>query len=295
MRLTFGLILWAGLVPGLPVTAALAQSAPADTIVITGDLPGHEREQAQSYLKALGIVVGEQQASRWFDPICPRAIGLSRENSAIVERQIREIIREVGAPLAKEGCTPNFAVSFTDGPERVVRRILKSGGVPNSVDARALEQTEAPVRWWYHTEFRTRDGTPAADLPNVGAAMEGNNVTMLPIGRLGNLSLYGSSLTSTQAVRAIRSATVVIDVRRAEGVRLKSIVDYATLVGLAEIKLRASPTGSILSLFRQDGERRLTRRDYAFLTALYRMPMDRQTDQQRRALLTAMTDAKSSN
>ena len=81
---------------------------------------------------------------------------------------------------------------------------------------------------------------------------------------------------------------MVIDVKRAEGVPLKSVIDYATLVGLAEIKLGASPGNSILSLFRSDGHNRLTRRDRAFLTGLYRIAMDRRAEQQRRALVGAI-------
>jgi hypothetical protein len=144
------------------------------------------------------------------------------------------------------------------------------------------------VRWWYNTEIRSRDGSPAADVPTPGGFLEGPQVIPLPTGQSGNLSLYSPSLVSTQAVRAIHSATVVIDVKRAEGVPLKSVIDYATLVGLAEIKLGASPGNSILSLFRSDGHNRLTRRDRAFLTGLYRIAMDRRAEQQRRALVGAI-------
>ena len=286
----------AALMAIIPPSASSAQSPSSEeVIVVTGELREEAKRKAQAYVKELGVATGDRPTARWFDPICPRPIGLDAKHAAIVEERIGRTIREAGAPLAKAGCSPNFAVVFTDGPERVVRRIDSAGSELPPSAAREMKTGNAPIRWWYNTGFRTRDGLPAGDFPSPSAFVEAPSYTPLPSGRSGNLPLYGSSLISTQAIRAINSATVVIDVQRAEGVPLNSVIDYAALVGLSEIAFRASPPDSILTLFQSGGDRELTRRDRAFLATLYRIAMDRSAGQQRRAIVQSMVTPKPSD
>jgi hypothetical protein len=280
--------------------SAWSAQAPNEAIVVTGEPPEKAREDARSYVKELGVAPGEQQAARWLDPVCPRAIGIAKEHQQIVEEQLRRIIRDVGAPLAKPGCAANFTLAFTDGAGAVVRHIARRDpGVVREVppsDVRRLKDGAAPVRWWYSTEPRTRDGASVVTtefLP--GVQIEGNAYGTLPAGRGGALLQRNPSIVGSQIIRSIHAATVVIDVKQAEGVPLKSVVDYAALVGLAEIKLDAAPARSVLSLFQPGGERRLTRRDTAFLTALYRIPMDRRSEQQRRSIVGEMVKRKAAN
>ena len=278
--------------PGSQVAAA----QPADSIVVTGDRLGHERQQAEFYVRELGIAAGEQPTARWFDPICPHAIGLSKENAKVVEERARSLIIEVGAPLAKPNCSANFNIVFTDAAEAVVRYVAQHGDTVErelpTVLVRELTSGAAPIRWWYNSEARTRDGAPAMSLPfPPGVNVESDSgVASLPSGRSGSLSLYSPSLVSNQLVRSITFATVVIDVRRSHGVPLSSAIDYAALVGLAEIRLGATPVRSVLSLFQPNGERQLTSRDRAFLTGLYEISMDRRAKQQRQALISKMVD-----
>ena len=87
---------------------------------------------------------------------------------------------------------------------------------------------------------------------------------------------YRSSLASTQMIRVLRAATIVVDVNKAEGTPLDSVIDLAALVGLAEIRPGAEPPpNSILALYERDGPKQLTQLDLNFLTALYRLPLDR--------------------
>ena len=279
----------AAVVPG----ASKAQlTVPDDTIVVTGELEKQARQKANSYIRELGVATGEQQAARWFDPICPRTIGLSKDHARIVEDRVRQVVQEAGAPLAEAGCSANFLIAFTDGPERLVQRVAGSrGGLPLT-HARELKEGSAPIRWWYNTEFRSKDGKPASDASIPWAEVGSPSYTPLPSGQSGSLLHYNSSMVSTQAVRAIHSATVVIDVERAEGASLKSVVDYAALVGMAEISLGAAPPESVLSLFQPGGGRELTVRDRTFLSGLYEIAMDRPATRQRRAIVQAMVDLK---
>ena len=148
MRQRITLAIFAVLI-SIPAPSALsAQSASTDgTIVVTGELEKQARQKAQSYVRELRVATGEEPTARWFDPVCPRAIGLGKQHSAIVEGRIRQIVRDVGAPLADPDCEANFAIVFTDGPERVVQRIAGSRrGLPIG-DARELKEGSAPMRW----------------------------------------------------------------------------------------------------------------------------------------------------
>lgn len=276
---------------------ALADELPADqTITIVGEAPHQKREQVQAYLRDIGVAVGDRPTARWFDPVCPHVIGLAPALARNIEHQLRNIIVAVGAPLGKSGCRANFNLVLTDGAGAVIRRVARVD--PNlSRDlspAMLREMTDgaAPVRWWYNSELRTRDGSPAVAvsfLPGVQVESD-SGVASLPAGRSGTMSLYSPSMVSSQSVRSIQFAAVIVDVDRAHGTPLSAVVDYAAFVGLSEVKLGAAPDGSILSLFRPDGARQLTKRDQAFLSGLYRMPMDRRAAQQRQALTNAMIE-----
>src|SRR3546814_8811303 len=51
----------------------------------------------------------------------------------------------------------------------------------------------------------------------------------------GVLKQYNSSIVSTQVVRALRSATVIVDAEQADGTLLDSVASYTAMVALAEL------------------------------------------------------------
>lgn len=275
-----------------------AQPSPQIPIVVRGERQGHSRQQAESYVNELGIAAGDQQAARWIDSICPHAIGLDGPTAKVVEEQLRSTIAEIGAPLAKNGCAPNLNVVFTDSPEAIVAYVARrNDSVSRDMSpavVRNLRSGVAPIRWWYNTELRSRDGSPILSIPFVpGVQVESDSgVASLPSGKSGTLALSSPSNVSSQLIRNIQFATVVIDVNRSAGVRLSSAVDYAALVGLAEVKPGATPPRSVLSLFQPNGENRLTNRDRSFLKGLYSIAMDRRARQQRQALISAVAGGK---
>lgn len=104
------------------------------------------------------------------------------------------------------------------------------------------------------------------------------------------MKLYNSSIVSTQVVRALQSATVVIDVEQAEGTPLDAVASYAAMVALAEFRSNPPPPKeSILALFDGEMERReLSSNDAALLRGIYTVPPDREAYQQRRQLVTTV-------
>jgi hypothetical protein len=101
------------------------------------------------------------------------------------------------------------------------------------------------------------------------------------------------SQVRTPTVRSLYGATVIVDVTKATGTRLKAITDYAAMVAFAEMNASNPPPDSILGLFQPDGvESSLTDWDMAFLKSLYRMPLDRRSRIQRGHLVEALLDER---
>lgn len=286
-----------------PATAAQGKEPEAEkdpSIVVTGSRPEREqvRREARQFVRRTGVAPGERPAARWVVPVCPRAIGIEPAHAAIVEARIREVADAIGASVAGKSCDANIAVVFTRDGGRFVRRIAQQSPkrmaeVPIEVRD-ALHEGPAPVRWWYATGVASRYGTPAsmADDPGTGGYTEGGE-PVIPSGIPTISSYNGGSIISTGVARGILSATVVVDVDRADGRTLDQIASYAAFVALAEIRAgKVPPAGSILGLFDAgDAAREMTDRDIAFLSALYRLQLDRTALRHRNGLTGALADA----
>jgi len=281
-RLAVAAILLASPAPALAAQPAPDAVQPGGPIVVTGERadPAALREQARRFVQGTGAARGQIPAARWADPVCPRVIGIHESYGRIVEARIRTIAREARIALGADGCRPNLTVTFAHDAKDLVRRIAQRrpralADVP--VDRRgALVDGAAPIRWWYTTDLRSYDSTSASSSqpPSVGGNAEGGG-PMLP--GVPTFQHYNSSAISTQAVRVIRSATVLVDLAGAEGSSLEAVADYAGFVGLAEIRTSDPiPRPSILGLFGVERDRRaLSDWDLAFLRTLYRLPLDR--------------------
>lgn len=156
----FGLFAWAS-------TQANAAEAPQD-IVISGERVERARQEARLYLGELGVRTAGDPVARWLDPICPNVIGLSRDHSLLVEERLRKIIADARAPLARRGCAANFNIVFTDSGRTIAQKIARQDSrafqlQPSAV--RELTSGTLPIRWWYNSDIRSRDGQSASDLP----------------------------------------------------------------------------------------------------------------------------------
>lgn len=279
------------------VLCAQASPPPQSDVVVTGERLSREeaRRRAFAYVRGTGVAAGERAVARWIDPVCPRVIGIKAKLARHVESRIRATAQAAGAPLASGRCEANVVVSFVGDGQDIARRIAArqprrlAEVPPPSRDA--LLDGEAPVRWWYSTEVRGKDGdrllgmeppfvTGAGGAP--GQVLPGNGDTSF-------LSIPGNSIVSTQTARALRSATVLVDANRAAGVKLDALADYVAFVSLAELRPGGtSGSNSILALFDGAAARALTEWDARFLRELYRMPLDRRANQQRNRLAGAL-------
>jgi hypothetical protein len=277
----------------LAAMLAVSQSgaAPSDTITVTGRKPEEIRREAVDFVRSVGVT--DEPVARWVEPVCPEIIGVSATIASKVDSRVREVAKEAGVPVGKNRCKGNLVIVFAKKGEVVVKQVAsRSPDMLKDVSPthRAyLYDGRTPVRWWHVTQARTKDGMrdvgnevpPAVRLDGPGGAQLGGNV----------YSQYRSSFLSTQMVRVLRAATVIIDVDNAEGKALDSVIDFAALVGLAEIRPSdPPPAGSVLSLF-ADGPKELTPLDENFLRTLYKLPLDRTAIAHRGLLVRGLVNA----
>jgi len=278
-----------------PATSAGAADA-NESIVVTGDrlTPAQARQRAVAFIAATGVAAGDTPVARWVDPVCPKAVGLVERHAAIVERRMRRIADEAGIRVAPEDCQGNIEVRFTANSDEVLRQFQaraprRLAQVTGASRERLLADPQ-PIRWWYSTGLRTRHGmssqSSGPNWINICGSATGAGSGM-PSG-VPSVYHYNSSMVSTQAVRALVDAVVLIDISRIEQMPLESIAAFAAMVAFAEIRESDfAATGSILGLFENGptAPRALTEWDMAFLRVLYRLPLDRDARRHRGILV----------
>lgn len=278
-----------GLVPGLA-----QQPSPDEEIEVIGRRQTEEqaRREANDFVRRTVSTSSDDPLARWVTPICPAVLGIQPEYAAIVERKIRALAKVAEIDAAPAPCKTNIVISFTTNAKAVVQRIAKKS--PRRLaevqipDRPALLSGDAPVRWWYTTQETSVDGVSAVTSDGLaanGGTAEGGGSS---IGNgLPTVQAYSSSIVRTQIVRALRSATIVIDVNRAQGVPLDAVAAYAAMVAFAEMKpVQTPPPNSILGLFAPERQvATATDWDISFIKALYSIPAARAGWKQKRMLV----------
>jgi hypothetical protein len=265
-------------------------------IVVTGTRAtrAERLKMAHEFVRRAGIARGTVPAARWIDPVCPKVLGLAAPFAEVVEARLRAAADKAGLKQAGKSCAPNVSVIFVEDAVRFMdalaarssQRLRDVAGA----DRQALLTGSAPIRWFYTGETRNRDGDRPHGGTQPGVAICGAFGGIPTPENATNLSLHRSGFVSTQVMRALISATVVVEVKGVEGLPLTAVADYAALVGYAEVHpSEPPPAASILSLFAPEAAvRELTPWDLTLLRTLYSMPMDRQARHHRGALVKAL-------
>ena len=128
-------------------------------------------------------------------------------------------------------------------------------------------------------------------LPALRTADDENGTSVALNSWGGSVPQTTPSTVSTKQKRSLTNATLVIEVRPGMP-PLSALADYAALVTLAEIQPDAAHPGSILDLFAAPQRHpALSDLDDGFLTALYRVTMDRLGKRQRQTIVGEMARA----
>jgi hypothetical protein len=288
----------------LTAGAASAQTPQPEnqTITVDGRRTTYEeiRKEAEEFVRATGVATSNKAAARWVDAICPTVKGVSSANAAVVIAKIEAEARAAGASVARRPCKSNIIVAFAADGSALTAAIAKDrrkvGDVPVR-ERQALIEDDVPLRWWYATDTRGRQGArkTTGQLPWVGSdeggSTEGGGSAL---NEATTIVQTTSSIVSTQVNRVLTNATIIVDATLAKGQPLDAIAANIAMVALAEIDRGAKPSGSILSLFAtpSSGLDDLGEGDRALLKSLYAIKLDRAGWQQKGSLVDGMLRAR---
>lgn len=300
MKMCFAMLVT--LAPAPAVARTALQPPSSDPIVVTGSRLSPEEAQrvASQFVRAAGVGTDDRPVALWEEPVCISIQGLRDEFAAILRRRMQQVATAVGVRLAPSGCDSNVGVIFTTDPLHTVRNIeTRRPGYLRELSAGEREQvfrSGVLVRWLYGTTTTTIEGREMTD----GAQMANPaflGVDPRQLGAAGSAPMtfgYGARSVSSGVARVLRGVAVVVDLNALEGQTMGALGDYISLVAFAEMRSRdAMPSGSILNLFTSAPPTGLTHQDRAFLSTLYRLPLDRRGRRHRaimmRELVAAMT------
>jgi len=210
----------------------------------------------------------------WHDPLCFAVAGLPTNEGLFALGRLADIARSTGLRVSHPGCKYNFIVIFSAEPDKLLQRAfhLHPGSFNTDGGFTEIKQFIAPakplpVRAWHNKRAVTRAGAPISrDGPCGSFAVNGVQV---PVG-----CHFGGSFIERYDVYAFSLALVVIDTSYPKEFELRQLIDYAAMVGLADIPASEDPgdAPSILRLFGESPDAQtpgLTAWDSAFLRALY--------------------------
>jgi len=230
-------------------------------IVVKG-APVLEEKQAVNHVAQITRATGGQVA-RYHNPICPAAMGLSPQNSAILMRRIRAMAQSIGAEVdPKPRCQANLILMIAADADALFedarkRKLSWFEGV-RAADISKLAASDGPVKVWHVTSMRNEDGH--------GSGVYGEDMDGV------TLQVRSVSMLRKPTRQDIDGSVLIIERSAIEGLSLNQIAAYALMRTAARTDIPDAPhAGTILTLFTPDGDRPagLTPADETYLKALY--------------------------
>ena len=211
---------------------------------------------------------------RWNEPVCFAVAGLPTEQGLFALKRLSEIARAAGARVARPGCKYNFFVVFAPQPDVLLKKAFHrtAKGLDQCEGMPAIREFITPtkpraVRVWHNVRQFTRAGMPLDETGRCMGSLGDNKEFTLSF-------QYNPSRLERYDVVAFSLTLVIVDTAYPKPVKLGQLVDFAALVGLADIPVDVvvGDTPSILRVFDQATDEQapgLTRWDSAFLNSLY--------------------------
>lgn len=212
----------------------------------------------------------ENQYAKWTRPVCVNVYGLAALSKYMVERRIRQVAQQVGAPVDRaDPCTPNVTIAVTEDPQGTLDSVATAAPfLVVSGKKRQLTVTQ-PVQAWYTTFRRDFSGLAQLDLNWEDAATAGGTeaagglANLTPPSGDASIGVAGGSepagaagMATMQAgdtierdvprVRAqgtrlstgitpeMAAALIIVDAKAIMGMDLGSIADYLALLTLSQ-------------------------------------------------------------
>lgn len=228
--------------------------------------------------------------ARWQTGVCPRTTGLSPKFAAYVSWRVRDVARQIGAPVAAdEACKPNIHIMFFDRPQALLDGVRQKspaylGYYDNESQADALAKVTRPIQSWYmtqtedvhgalHFDSHTNSGMVEVPMPCITPPCSNADKLMLP-------SAQAYAVTGTRLGDGLGSVfyhvLVVADPVKLREHEVGAMADYIAMLALAEIDRpeTCSALPSILNLLALDCAQKpgaMTPADAAFLRGIYKI------------------------
>ncbi len=243
----------------IAAAATLQATSPEDTIVVTGRKALND-VQAQKAVNAISSS-SELQMARYHEPLCPLVTGMPREAASLVESQIRDLAKQVGAKTAAANCAANLIVMVAGDGQAMFSDIRRNrpewlnGLAPGEIAA--IGQKSGPVRAWSATSIRSEDGvmlTPSKD----GSAP-------------ATLRVQSASILKQPTRQQLDGSVIIIDREALNGRTLGEVAHFAAMRGLAMTRTpKEGEVNTVLSMFATtSAPRAMTTFDLAYLRSLY--------------------------
>lgn len=242
-----------------------------EDVTVQGASP---REAARQFVNRVATAPAGARLGRWNTPLCVSVANLKAPYGQMLADRIGEIADDLEITVGEAGCSPTILVIGTEDGPAVASALVEGWRLRfrppidnTNMGLAALERfktSDAPVRWW-HISLPV-----STDTGQLAARVSGGEPPWI---RSRNVSRMRSPLRYD-----LHSATVVIDMTKANGVLLSALMDYAAMVVLAQVDPRAdySDQPTVLNLFNDpDGVTGMTDWDHAYLQALYLAEPDR--------------------
>jgi len=246
------------------------------------------------------------QLTRWRNPVCPRATGLTDAEDRFVTARILAVAAAVGAPHDESPkCKPNVFIFFALEPEKLVQVLLKEDsrllGFHYATETKRLAVFNHPVQGWYVTSTRNWKGLEKMDDPlplpmDPDAPPFSQGGAQLFAGKVppGDPGSRLENYASSQVV----FATVIADASKLKGMTIGPISDYLAMLTLTQARFSNSCTqlSTIMDLMASGcpGDKRpdqVTAGDLAYLRALYSADLERPVELERSNIANAMLKA----
>jgi len=136
-------------------------AAPVETIVVTGassEAVNHFVQAAATPTHVIGKV------ARWEEPICPYALGLPSDVTALVVQRVKDVAVQAGARVSSNSvCHANIVIAFTSTPQALLDNIRKDhrqwlGYHSSAEELDRLATVTRPIQAWYSTATEDLQG-----------------------------------------------------------------------------------------------------------------------------------------
>ena len=269
--------------------------------------PANAKQQAFDFVQGYASATRQRQLiARWGHPICVQVTGLEPDQAAAVKARVEQIARAAKVGVQPADCQrPDVEIGFSRTPQAVLDDVIAHNPRilgDRTSGTRDVKTMSRPVQAWYDTngvEFaeNASEGLKASVVDRGGPAGWAGLKTLVDMqaspqaqadanywnqsqGSLqGNPYPYDldhwADLDNPRSSRQFLNALVIVDLTKADGVRLNALADGAAMLALAQPRSQGGCQAlpSITDLFAVCPGRAapagLTPADTAYLAALY--------------------------